>query len=91
MIDAVSRRYWRVGYHADPLGFIPHDLCHWSLSKLMVDTGFCDVDSATSCATPDPACCVAYERLRRRRTNDSYRERHPLIKVGEVDALRAAD
>jgi hypothetical protein len=28
--DGAERRYWRVGYRHDPLGFVPHELCAWS-------------------------------------------------------------
>lgn len=31
MSDApVERVYWRVGYHDDPLGFVPSEICEWS-------------------------------------------------------------
>lgn len=31
MSDApVERVYWRVGYHGDPLGFVPSEICGWS-------------------------------------------------------------
>jgi hypothetical protein len=26
----VERVYWRVGYHSDPLGFVPSEICEWS-------------------------------------------------------------
>jgi hypothetical protein len=25
-----GRTYWRVGYHGDPLGFVPSEICEWS-------------------------------------------------------------
>jgi hypothetical protein len=25
-----ERTYWRVGYHGDPLGFVPSEICEWS-------------------------------------------------------------
>jgi hypothetical protein len=25
-----ERTYWRVGYHGDPLGFLPLEICEWS-------------------------------------------------------------
>jgi hypothetical protein len=29
--DAPAERvYWRVGYHGDPLGFVPSEICEWS-------------------------------------------------------------
>ncbi len=31
MSDAPAERvYWRVGYHGDPLGFVPSEICEWS-------------------------------------------------------------
>lgn len=30
MTGAPEREYWRVGYHADPAGFIPRELCAWN-------------------------------------------------------------
>lgn len=31
MSDAPAGRvYWRVGYHGDPLGFVPSEICEWS-------------------------------------------------------------
>lgn len=31
MSDASAERtYWRVGYHGDPLGFVPSEICEWS-------------------------------------------------------------
>ena len=31
MSDAPTERvYWRVGYHGDPLGFVPSEICEWS-------------------------------------------------------------
>lgn len=30
MNAAREREYWRVGYHADPAGFVPRELCAWN-------------------------------------------------------------
>lgn len=30
MTDAQEREYWRVGYHTDPTGFVPKELCAWN-------------------------------------------------------------
>jgi hypothetical protein len=27
---SAARTYWRVGYHGDPLGFVPSEICEWS-------------------------------------------------------------
>jgi hypothetical protein len=51
-----SGAYWRVGYHADPCGFVPEDLYSWKYRFDDINRGFRAIYVGEFAETIEPCC-----------------------------------
>lgn len=60
MTDAPDRAYWRVGYHADPAGFVPLELCTFNHRFDDVQQRFRSIYVAETASSMCSSRCAPY-------------------------------